>query len=439
MKKFLLILLVLLTGCSQNLYIRGKKMVEEGKYDRAISTFYEALKEEPENARAWREMGVAYYEMNYLDKAMEALKQANNIAPDARTNLYVGLIYEQRQDYDKAIAAYAGALKMESEENARALIRNHLDWLVSYKIQREVLDALANENKLSVEDIPDNTVAVVNFDNSQLPEDIAPIGRGLAEFTATDLAKIKKLNVVDRLKIDVITDELKLGESGYVDPATAPRMGRLIGSRRIITGSLLPVGDEELRLDGAIVNTVDKATATGSRAEGEIQKFFQVQKDFVFDLLNDLDIKPTPAERDAIEEVPTESFLAFLAYSRGLAYQSQGRFTSAEAEYKLALKQDPEFTEARVRLEQIAAAPKDISEFEGAFGSFENQVTEVGPPWMPYPGLDRMQMITLLNGGYIYDPGLFNRFGNSPEMPPRFLNEPPPTGTVIVTGDTYVD
>ena len=64
--------------------------------------------------------------------------------------------------------------------------------------------------------------------------EMAPLAKGFAEFTAIDLAKVKSLRVIDRLKIDMILDELQLSASGAVDPSTAPRMGKLLGSKHLM-------------------------------------------------------------------------------------------------------------------------------------------------------------------------------------------------------------
>jgi len=101
-----LLLMALAAGCSQSLYMQGRRHLEEGNYDSAISAFYQEISANPASADAWRELGVAFYEKGDLVKAEDALKQANNIRPDARTHLFLGLVYEKQQDYNRAIDAY---------------------------------------------------------------------------------------------------------------------------------------------------------------------------------------------------------------------------------------------------------------------------------------------------------------------------------------------
>jgi TolB-like protein len=227
------------------------------------------------------------------------------------------------------------------------MIRAHLDRLVAQRMRVEVDQALQEEASISVEQIPDNTVAVVTFDDSHLSSELAPLARGLAEFTAADLSKVVSLRVVDRMKIEMILDELKLGASGAVDPSTAPRMGKLLGSKHLVSGAVMDLGETGIRLDGMLVNTGDSSSAMTAPAEGKLNEIFRVQKQFVFDVIDSLGITLSAEERNAISEVPTESYLAFLAYSRGLDYENQGFYRDAQVSFNQAVQLDHGFGAAQ--------------------------------------------------------------------------------------------
>ncbi|MBU2652423.1 MAG: tetratricopeptide repeat protein, partial [Bacteroidetes bacterium] len=331
---------LLLAGCSQSLLKQGVSASEQGEYTRAVSLFYQEISANPQSVEAWTGLGKAFFELGNFEKSEDALHQANNIRPDAQATLYLGMIFEKRGDTDKAMEAYTQSLSLDPGGKTRNLIRAHLDYLVGQNIHKEVKNALANEEKIDVDSIPANTVAVADFDASKLSPEMAPIARGLAEFTAIDLAKVKQLRVVDRLKIDVIQQELALSASGMVDPSSAPRVGKLLGSRHLVTATVLGLGNDDVRLDGVVVNTADSSANRTETSEGQLQKVFALQKDFVFRVIDDLGITLTAEERDAIKQVPTESFLAFLAYSRGLEAQSEGRMNDAEAAYNQATAAD---------------------------------------------------------------------------------------------------
>ena len=416
MKKLLILLFLLTAGCSQSLYMQGRRHVDEGRYDEAVDILYQEIQKKPTSYKAWRELGVAYYQKGDLIKAEDAFKQANNIQPDARINLYMGLIFEQRKQYDKAIGAYSSSLNMKSKGKTGEMLRSHLNRLIDLKIREDARQAIADETAIDVAAIPDNSIAVVDFDGSQLPEDLAPISKGLAEFTAIDLSKVHELTVVDRMKIDAILSELNLSSSQYADPSNSPRVGRLLGSRRVVTGTVLGTGGDGIRLDGAIVNIVDSTTGLTGSAEGTIQSFFAVQKDFVFKVLDSLGIELSKEERDAIEEVPTESFLAFMAYCRGLDYQSRGLPEAARQEFQTAAGHDKNFTQPASKLQ--ALAPPSAGGGETSFDGFETSVTSESDKELEVTGLDAVQSSTVINGGFIRNQVDYDRFGLSPYKPP---------------------
>lgn len=365
------LLAVLVSGCSQSLYNQGRKSVEQGRYDQAIDLLYKEIAANPQNADAWRELGVAFYKKGNLEKAQDALDQATSIAPDARTQLFIGLIAEKRGQFDGAIRAYTGSLALESKGTTARQVRAHLDQLVEKQIKVEADEAIATESEIDVDTIPQHTIAVANFDGSYLPPELTPIARGLAEFTAIDLAKVHQLTVLDRMKLDMIMKELQLGQSGVVDPATAPRVGRLMGTARIVTGSALSVGDDGLKLDGAIVSTLDSSTTRTPGIEGPLAQFFDLEKQFVFAIIDDLGITLTAEERDAIAEVPTEDYLAFLAYCRGLDYQARGMNQAAKQEFQQAKDIDKNFDLADFELNQITLGGASYGE---SFVQLENTV-----------------------------------------------------------------
>src|SRR5262249_48647567 len=63
-----------------------------------------------------------------------------------------------------------------------------------------------------------------------------------------------------------------------------------------------------------------------------------------------LGIALSPAEQRAIAERPTADLQAFLAFSRGLEAEDQGRFEDAALFYQQAATRDPAFAAARARV-----------------------------------------------------------------------------------------
>lgn len=422
---FVLLIALAVAGCSQSLYMQGRRHLQAERFDPAIEAFYKEISANPKNANAWRELGVAYYQKGQLTKSEEALKQASNIKPDARTQLYLGLVYERQESYGRAIDAYTASLSLGSRGQTADATRDHLRRLVYKSQQVEIANALENEADIDVGAIPDNTIAVPAFDGSHLPPELAPIALGLAEFTAADLAKVRALTVVERAKLNILMDELKLSSSGAVDPSSAPRVGRIMKSNCIVTATVLALGEDGLKLDGTVVYTSDSSTRIPQGVEGELKDIFDLQKRFVFNIIDSLGITLTADERDAIAEVPTESYLAFLAYCRGLDYRRRGMESAARTEFNAAVERDAGFAEANTELNSDAGFTTG-GNYEQSFETLEGVIGQGGGPSEGGGGLDSRLTNVLANSGAI--PGITGE--GSGLTPAQAAN-----ATVIIRGD----
>lgn len=430
LRRSILVTVLLLAGCGQTWYSQGRSYIEGGQYDRAVALYYRILADNPESMQAWQGLGIAFYEQGNYDKAEDALKQANNIQIDARTSLYLGLSAEFQGATEKAINAYRAALAMSADSETKNRLRAHLDKLIHDRMMAEATTALADEAAINADTIPDNTIAVVDFDASYIDSSMRPLGTALAEFTARDLGKVKQLQVVERMKIDAIMQEIELGQTDMIDRSTAPRLGRLVGGKHIVTGSLAGIGDKSLRIDGLVVTTTDSSTIAPQPTEEPLDKLFRAQKQFVFNILDGMGIDITADERDMIAEVPTESYLALLAYGRGLDYYRRGMLPQAEAAFNEAAAADPGFSEARGAAATTSAAIElgganhSTESFEVASTSGLETPTFAGAPTA---GLGSRLNRTLRNSG-----GLPNPERPNPVTRPPVTDE---TSTVVIQGD----
>ncbi len=155
-------------------------------------------------------------------------------------------------------------------------------------------------------------------------------------------------------------DAAALGRAApsLVAPETAPRFGRLLGARRFIQGSFIPLPEEQLQLDANIVEaTSGVSRPAGAPINGALQDVLRLQKDLLHRILQALGIELTPRERRDIDELPTRDFLAFLAFSRGLALEDQGQESEAAGAYREATRLDPSFDAAAIRARICSVTP----------------------------------------------------------------------------------
>jgi TolB-like protein len=226
--------------------------------------------------------------------------------------------------------------------------------------------AIAMERALDPATIPPGTVAVVPLRVDAADTALADLGYGIADLLLTDLAKSKSVRVVDRVRTDALLHELSVGASaaGPVDSATGLRVGRLLGARRLVVGSLSAGAPRALRLDVRVADAQSGAIDAGLAASTPVDRILDAQKQLAFRVFELLGVALTPAERAAVERRPTGDLSALLAYSHGVRAEAARDFDRAAAEYERAVRADPSFAAARAGLGALrggAAAGSSVS------------------------------------------------------------------------------
>ncbi len=362
---------ILLFSCSSSLHNTGQKYLENKDFERARAVFLQALRENPSNAEAWRDLGIVYFEQKQNRKAQKALEKALQLdSGDGKTIFYSGLTQERLDNWEKALDYYRRYPNISSFSHLRQIVEGRLEWLMRRKAMREVKAALANERRLDVRAIPENTLAVTYFKNTGANRDFDPLQKGLADMLITDLSKVKALKVVERIKMQKLMEEIGLGMTGIVEESSAPRFGKLLGASRLINGSFIDLNAENVRLDTRVILTKDGAIGQKNKKTGAMERLFRLQKDLVFDIVADMGIRLSKADREEIMKIPTESLLAFMAYSKGLDYSDRGQFEQARGSFQDALRLDPNFALAGAQLGKM----EGMMQGAGSYQKIESKI-----------------------------------------------------------------
>jgi TolB-like protein len=276
---------------------------------------------------------------------------------DGTIALYLGMSAEQLGDYAGAREAYSTYLRHGRTSRVRRELQSRLAALARLEMRASVRAALARENELAAATGDPNVVAVMPFRFTGSDSSLRPLERGLADLTVTDLARIASLRVVERAQVQALLDEIDLGASERADTAMAVRSGRMLQAGRIVQGAITQLpGDETIRLDGAVVDVPTAEVRGADGTDDSLDELFAMQKRFTFSVLEALGVQASAEERSAIEQRPTRSLAAFLAYSNGLAEADAGRLDAAERSFGEALRIDPAFGLARERQQETQSA-----------------------------------------------------------------------------------
>lgn len=103
-----------LNGCSSNIR-DGVALLEDGKYEEAISVFQLEVAEEKNLDEANRGMAIAYYELENYTEAVNYFSEALTQGAEETASLHqlMATSYMQMEDYENAVAHYDLVLGME--------------------------------------------------------------------------------------------------------------------------------------------------------------------------------------------------------------------------------------------------------------------------------------------------------------------------------------
>lgn len=84
------------------------------RFEESINYFKRIIEIDPNNYRAYYNLGISYYSIDLSEEALKAYKTALEIKPDYVYCYYnIGLIYEVKNDLKRALEYHQNALKIE--------------------------------------------------------------------------------------------------------------------------------------------------------------------------------------------------------------------------------------------------------------------------------------------------------------------------------------
>jgi len=220
----------------------------------------------------------------------------------------------------------------------------------------EAKQALAAENQLDPSKIPAGTFAVLPFSVAARDTLLGPLSYGLADLLQTDLSHSDALRPVERLRVDAMLRELQLVESGRVDPRTGPRVGRLVGARRLVIGDLSATSDRVMHVRARVIDVISGTVEQLVSADAPLVRFFDAEKSLALRVYEALGVTLTAAQKTAVEQAQTTQLEALLAYGKGVEAEARGDYNAATQAFGDAVRLDAGFASARRQLSVTAAA-----------------------------------------------------------------------------------
>jgi tetratricopeptide (TPR) repeat protein len=341
LKPVVLVLLGAVTACATG----GGGNLTSGE---AVTRLEQEQHAAPTSAAVNRSLGIAYYKANRFAEARTALEAASRLDPkDGTASLYLGLTDEALGDLPAARTAYASYIQFGRTSRVRSQLQGKLAELTQKQIAADAKTAVAQEASLASQPGSPRTVAVLPLRFSGSDSSLKPLERGFADMLTTDLARSSQLTLVERSRMQALVNEITLQQGGATESATNVRAGRLLRAGRVVQGSIAQLDASNLRVDAAVVDVPTSQIQGTAQGSDQLEQVFNIEKKVALDLFTQLGVTLTVAERNAVEQRPTRSLAAFLAYSNGLLAEDQGRYDDASRFFDRAVRLDPGFNAAQ--------------------------------------------------------------------------------------------
>jgi eukaryotic-like serine/threonine-protein kinase len=346
----------------------------ERDFDRAIEQLQKTISMDPNNALAYQLLSAVFYQKKMPAQAFTAHERFNSlegIFSDAEMaemrKVYetAGLsAYFQKENElrQKRLAqgkyqsplnialnyAFAGA-DSEALDWLERAVDEHTPWLPELKID-PMWDAVRSHprfvallkkvglEKSSEKPEPDQSIAVLPFENLSTDKDNGFFAEGIQDEILTRLSKIADLKVISRTS----TQKYKSA------PANLRDVAQQLGVSNILEGSVQRMADQ-VRISVQLINALNDSHLWAETYDRKLIDSFQVESDIAEKIASTLEAKLSGKEKAAINARGTDNAQAYETYLRAVALNnSQSDADNARMRDLLreAVRLDPNFAEA---------------------------------------------------------------------------------------------
>jgi len=221
-------------------------------------------------------------------------------------------------------------------------------------------------------------VAILSFDNNSIGagrQDYDGIGKGIQETLIADMAANGKIRLVDRERIQRVLDEQHLSKTGSIDPATAVRVGRILGAQYAIYGGFMSDGRGSMVLTAHSTDMETSALGNAMKVQRKTDDVLGLIDEMTAKLNGEIKLEPKPnrrvgdagsaahAKATAVETfakpvsakiMKTRLDIATMKiYSNALDEMDRKNTAKAAALFKQVLAKFPDFEPAQKNLDKI--------------------------------------------------------------------------------------
>lgn len=194
-------------------------------------------------------------------------------------------------------------------------------------------------------------VAILYFDNTGKSAELDVLRKGFADMLISDMNGKGGLSIVEREKLNEVLKEIQLQGSQSFDPASAARIGKLLGAEYIVTGGFFEMMGK-FRIDAKAIRVETGEVVASVGATGSKNEFMEMEKHLATDLISNMGQAGTPPAQLNNTRI---TYAVLKDYSEVLDMIDQGEKDVAVQRLRTILKANPEFEPAKKLFKKIEA------------------------------------------------------------------------------------
>ncbi|MFO7891141.1 MAG: CsgG/HfaB family protein [bacterium] len=199
------------------------------------------------------------------------------------------------------------------------------------------------------------TLAVLDFENNSIfnAENYDPLEAGIAEMMISEFNTIESIKIVERQKLQVILDELKMSQSGLGHNQSL-EAGRIVGADYLVFGSFIVTMENKIRIDTRIVEVETGLTLKAEEITGKTKKLLILIQKLGEKVLQGTDKKILENEKITFVKGQKLNIDAVIWFSKGIAYRDIEKYDQAKKCFTKALEIEPKYKQAKEEIKLLS-------------------------------------------------------------------------------------
>ncbi|MDY7033303.1 MAG: tetratricopeptide repeat protein [Thermodesulfobacteriota bacterium] len=315
-----------------------------GHHNETISGLKEELTRAPGSVTIRNRLGLAYLKTGRYAEAADEFTRVLEMDPDNALAVFrLGLVFINNDEMNKAIDLWQG-YSNRYQPHVEKEICQHLTLLKIAESHRAAREALVSEEKLMTVTPPPHSVAVTYYQDLSPDRSLRAFQKGLAAMVITNLSNVESIEVVERLRMHALLQEIELAGTGIVSDTAAPRVGRLLGAENIIIGSL---DTGSIRATTTVVSVSEDGILSTNVISVEKENFYELPAMITKEVIKAIGGQLSSSEEDAISEPYTKVYEAFIRFGEAIDALDSGNWQKSNELLEKAITADPGFSLAR--------------------------------------------------------------------------------------------